>query len=1463
MSTRRSRGIKNKNQSALDALIAARTAKASGLSALDTAKEEEIEDVYDEVTQAEYERLVAENREKDDDFLVDDEGLYRDEGEGDIWDDVSRDGRNKRRKTGKGSRRRRPQRKSKIEELKKIDSRFLRGGTTAALASMDGDEGDDAMLDSLLDGLDEDADDAAVEAGVDANKLTDMALFAPQSKISDPGALEVAETEMPPPQPRRGRKRRAAGADADTDEPAVEASMDAEDVDDGVAVADEDDGEEEVEEQPLSYAADDEEEELVDDVPAPDITGAAQSEPAAAQDSKASPAPRVAPAAPRKASAASVSVAAAHGAFDGVVSNSNSSLVSNGELTMYYYDAYMERFATDATVYLFGKSIIGTSAATRKSVSVCVAVQNIQRSLFIKPRKFKVKLPSDPTSVTDQPVEIKDVYFELAGILKRMGVKKFGAKAVRRKFCFEQPYVHPAEGERKAVPAVDAEGEYLKLKYSYAYPALPRNLKGKTFEFVFGTGSSRLELLLLKRELVGPCWIKVKNPVPRGASGSVSWCKHEFSLASHKNIEKMPNPQPPSPPFSMLSLSLKTVLNKRTHAHEVAVASLQFQPSINVDSPLPDDWRSDCKQISMIRKLEGRGWPIDLLRVMQRSGKKLIKQVNERALLNFLANKISALDPDIIIGHELHGFMIDVLMNRMQHHKVQFWSRIGRLKKSRFPSSSARGGLSLVDFGVGCGRLMVDTQVSAKELVRENTYTLTHLAKTRLKEYRQDVQTADVELAYGSGQSLLKMVAHTERDAGLTVDLANKLQVIPLTKQLTSICGNLWSRSLRSARAERVEHLLLHRFHKQKYIVPEKLTGREKREKMAARNGEQAAGPGGKRRKKPKYSGGLVLEPKKGFYDKYVLMLDFNSLYPSIILEFDLCFTTTRHWEPKEEGVHIDLPAREKDHRGILPNVIKQLLSRRKVVKKLMKAERNKAKREVLNIRQLAIKLVANSMYGCLGFSSSRFFCQPIAALITSQGRSILGKTKQLAENSLGMEVIYGDTDSIMIYTDSDDYEEVFRLGNKVKLQVNKLYRDLTIDIDGVYKKMLLLRKKKYAALSVTTNPDGIREAHKESKGLDLVRRDWSPISKSAGNYVLDRILSDASREEVVDKILDHLRELAGQIQADKLPLGRFVVTKGLTKHPNDYPDAKNQPHVMVAKRMLQQNRSVRVGAYIPFIICEGDKAMAQRAFHIDEVRRSNGQLKIDKKWYLSNQIFPPISRLCAPIKEIGAAQIADALGLEGKKYAMYDAQNAGDNVVLSSASSIQDDKERFKNCNPLKIPCACGVHRAFGGVYDIEAKRCGLECGTPHCKGLVSQDGARRIINAVSLASRKTITEYYDGHMQCTNPVCRRVTRTLPLGSAKCINCYEPLRQACTDAQLYTQLSYFQSLFDLKRAKKNLDVENKRREDAGMELLKIQLSAAQEDVCEGVFNYISEQLISKSGYNFINLGPLFSFNLS
>ena len=227
-------------------------------------------------------------------------------------------------------------------------------------------------------------------------------------------------------------------------------------------------------------------------------------------------------------------------------------------------------------------------------------------------------------------------------------------------------------------------------------------------------------------------------------------------------------------------------------------------------------------------------------------------------------------------------------------------------------------------------------------------------------------------------------------------------------------------------------------------------------------------------------------------------------------------------------------------------------------------------------------------MYGCLGFGSSRFFCQAIAALITRTGRETLLKTKDLAETKLGFNVVYGDADSIMINTGTQNLKDSLEMGKKLKVEVNVLYKCLEIEIDGVFKSLLLLKKKKYAALKVEDFLGEGKHIVTELKGLDMVRRDWCPLSKRVGNKVLEEILSGKEREKIISVLNDFFNDISHQMKNNGINVAEYIITKQLTKAPQDYSDYKSLPHVAVALRQKSKGKSDTelVGNFIPFVIC-------------------------------------------------------------------------------------------------------------------------------------------------------------------------------------------------------------------------------------------------------------------------------------
>jgi DNA polymerase Pol2 len=605
---------------------------------------------------------------------------------------------------------------------------------------------------------------------------------------------------------------------------------------------------------------------------------------------------------------------------------------------MYWTDAH----AREGVVYLYGKTFNKDDY-----VSCCAVVRNNSHNLFVLPR---VDSEGNEFSMLEIHQEMKSVL--QPSCIPHVQGAVWKAKTVQRKYAFGDASV-PRESR-----------DYMKVVYDAKYPKPDATVceeGGKTFQKIFGAGASTLENFILKRKLNGPCWIRVYDVASTRAP--VSWCKVELEVDCPKKIKRCDLVSEklalrPAPPVISVSIKIKTVVNPKTNKSEVISASAICHKRVMLDGASDDSFKF-MTQLSLIRPL-GVGvssvgnalpqFPRDINDEIRKSMPQLLTMPNERALLNRLLTQIGLWDPDVIVGHNAWGYDIEVLLNRCAENKVASWSKIGRRRRNQLPKANqfSKGNKDWVIADAITGRVLCDTYVSAMELLRETTYSLTSLALTQLKTQRIEIEPVDIPQWFNESKTIVQLAMHTLHDAQLVQRLMFKLQIVPLTKQLTNIAGNLWGRTMKGNRAERNEYLLLHEFHQLKFIVPEKLRGSK-----GASNG------------KAKYSGGLVLEPKKGLYDSFILLLDFNSLYPSIIQEYNLCFTTMNWSDYVMNGVEATAVDEDGDvvqevgpmdklpplpdesiERGVLPRVIKSLVDRRRIVKGMLKKEKDEDKRK-------------------------------------------------------------------------------------------------------------------------------------------------------------------------------------------------------------------------------------------------------------------------------------------------------------------------------------------------------------------------------------------------------------------------------------------------------------------------------------------------------------------------------------
>ncbi len=421
-------------------------------------------------------------------------------------------------------------------------------------------------------------------------------------------------------------------------------------------------------------------------------------------------------------------------------------------LRMYWLDAYEDQYKHPGTVWLFGKVFIESA---RAYVSCCVNIKNIERQIFLlaREKKFDVKRKVE----TETDVEFVDLYNEFnTKVTPRFKIGEFKSKPAEMKYAFE-------------VEDVPDVASYMQVLYPSKYPALPSDLSGETFSRVFGANQSSLERFLLDRKIKGPCWLDFK--AVSTSDPQTTWCKLEAIIHEPSNVSVVMTNIPAAPPVTILALNMKTTINSKTHQNEITLVSGLVHHKFYLDKPAPSPPFNE--HFCALTRPSDEVWPFDFHKVLgqNNSGKnaKIDKMDSERALLGFLLAKIGKLDPDVIIGHDIFGFDMEVLLHRSIVNKIPNWSRLGRLRRSQ-PAKNFR----INERQATTGRLLCDLKISAKELIRCKSYELGALIEKLLGkslEDRQEIDPDTMRKSYASSKSLLEATSISLQDAADTLQV--------------------------------------------------------------------------------------------------------------------------------------------------------------------------------------------------------------------------------------------------------------------------------------------------------------------------------------------------------------------------------------------------------------------------------------------------------------------------------------------------------------------------------------------------------------------------------------------------------------------------------------------------------------------------------------------------------------------
>lgn len=520
--------------------------------------------------------------------------------------------------------------------------------------------------------------------------------------------------------------------------------------------------------------------------------------------------------------------------------------------------------------------------------------------------------------------------------------------------------------------------------------------------------------------------------------------------------------------------------------------------------------------------------------------------LNEKELLQKFTKHYLSEDPDIITGWNVIGFDLNILQQKCQNYKLDFLP--GRDHTSSRVFKNENSGVYNCRIN---GRIVID----GINILRANSYSFESfslgnvaseiLGERKLIEKQGHEKIDEINEQFKHDKESL--AEYNIKDAELVKKILDRTGVIDNAVEYARLSGRALDNLGGSVAS--FDHLYLPLLHREGYVAKDKADVIKIDDSLP---------------------GGFVIEPEPGIYEN-VLLLDFKSLYPTLIMTFMI--------DPLGEITADGLdyikgpagPAFSRKH-SILPGIIEELY-----------VARNEAKRTKNEPLSYSIKILMNSFYGVLGSSGCRFFAPDLAKTITRTGQYILKKTIDQIEKSTGYKVIYGDTDSLFVFLGEGKEKYAGKIGNDIVSDINYWMSDflnkefhaeskLELEFETHFRHLLLPSsrhgthgsKKRYCG---TISNGGNLEL--KFKGMESARTDWTLISQEFQQELYKKVFLKEEFESYIHKTVNLIRE--GKVD-EKLVYKKHI-RKPLDEYTTHIP-----PHVQAAKLL---NKSVRRISYV------------------------------------------------------------------------------------------------------------------------------------------------------------------------------------------------------------------------------------------------------------------------------------------
>lgn len=622
--------------------------------------------------------------------------------------------------------------------------------------------------------------------------------------------------------------------------------------------------------------------------------------------------------------------------------------------------------------------------------------------------------------------------------------------------------------------------------------------------------------------------------------------------------------------------------------------------------------------------------------------------VPEEAVVHSYASEIELLrgfeaylrqyDPDLLTGYNINGFDLPYVTDRYSVLTGGTAFRWSRSCQERSEVQAFRRGSEKL---VNSDRIVMDAMKVVKQDHSMRSYKLDNVCGELLGVTKKhDVAYDQIGVLQRTREGRGRMMRYCLKDCWLVGALLERLRKITNALQMSQVSGVFLQDVLDRGGQLKVLTSIYYALRDRPVRLPNDIP--------------RDAGT---------YQGATVLEPTPGMYTDAVPVMDFASLYPSVMREYNMSPDTLidqdyidRHQLRPDQYVRVPdftfdattgqetavfnpkNPIFLTERKGILIELLEHFLDARRKAKKRMNAAETDEERAIWNGIQLAYKVLCNTVYGFLGATGSMAYLPQaeIAACITKVGRDCLMRIKAMSEHlharfpgmswpawTSELRVIYGDTDSVFVRCPGQSNvaeveAEMIRMAEAFTLQMARDPGDpkIVLEYEKTYCPFLLQCKKRYVGKKYEPG----RPAKMHCKGIELARRDFAPVVNETMAESLHALLMEADTCKCIDVVRRKVKEL----YAGRTDLGKLVITKQLTKNPEEY--SGRVVHAELAKRI----GTYKCGDRVPYVIAKPasaeEPAAWQRAKTPEEVA-DNLQL-IDYQYYINNQLRDAMLRI-------------------------------------------------------------------------------------------------------------------------------------------------------------------------------------------------------------------------------------------